>query len=100
MIDESIKPARAQRAKVLARVARERIFRSFANADAISAARAEVPIEFARADACPHSEERTGNEPATAEDYIVGAMLFSFFSSSASGQGEPLREATPQGENE
>jgi 1-acyl-sn-glycerol-3-phosphate acyltransferase len=43
MIDESIKPARAQRAKVLARVACERIFRSFANADAIAAARAEVP---------------------------------------------------------
>lgn len=100
MIDESIKPARAQRAKVLARVARERIFRSFANADAIAAARAEVPIEFARADACAHSQERNGNEPATAEDYMVGAMLFSFFSSSASGQGEPLREATPQGENE
>lgn len=100
MIDESIKPARAQRAKDLARVARERIFRSFANADAISAARAEVPIEFARADACPHSGERTGNEPATAEDYIVGAMLFSFFSSSSSGQTEPLRDATPQGENE
>ncbi len=100
MIDESIKPARAQRAKVLARMARERIFRSFANADAIAAARAEVPIEFARADACPHSEERTGNEPATAEDYIVGAMLFSFFSPSSSSQGEPLREATPQRENE
>jgi lyso-ornithine lipid O-acyltransferase len=100
MIDESIKTARAQRAKVLARVARERIFRSFANADAIAAARAEVPIEFARADACPHSEERIGNEPATAEDYIVGAMLLSFFSSSSSGQGELLREATPQGENE
>jgi 1-acyl-sn-glycerol-3-phosphate acyltransferase len=100
MIDESIKPARAQRAKILAQVARERIFRSFANADAISAARAEVPIEFARADACSHSEERTGNEPATAEDYIVGAMLFSYFSSSSSGLGEPLRDATPQGENE
>jgi lyso-ornithine lipid O-acyltransferase len=100
MIDQSIKPARAQRAKDLARLARERIFRSFANADAISAARAEVPIEFARADACPHSGEQTRNEPATAEDYIVGAMLFSFFSSSSSGQTEPLRDATPQGENE
>jgi 1-acyl-sn-glycerol-3-phosphate acyltransferase len=100
MIDESIKPARAQRAKDLARLARERIFRSFANADAISAARAEVLIEFARADACPHSGGPTGNEPATAEDYMVGAMLFSFFSSSASGQGEPLQEATSQGENE
>jgi 1-acyl-sn-glycerol-3-phosphate acyltransferase len=100
MIDQSIKPARAQRAKDLARLARERIFRSFANADAISAARAEVPIEFARADACPHSGEQTGNEPATAEDYIVGAMLFSFFSPSSSGQIEPLRDATPQSENE
>lgn len=100
MIDESIKTARAQRAKVLARVARERIFRSFANADAIAAARAEVPVEFARADAGPQPEERAGNEPATPEDYIVGAMLFSFFTSSSSGQGEPLREAAPQGENE
>ena len=100
MIDESIKTARSQRAKVLARVARERIFRSFANADAIAAARAEVPVEFARADARAQPEERTGNEPATAEDYIVSAMLFSFFSSSPSGQGEPLRKATPRGENE
>ena len=97
MINEPIKPARAQRAKVLAQMARERIFRSFANADSIAAAQAEVPVEFARAEACPRSEERAGNEPATAEDYIVGAMLFSFFSS---GQGEPAPQATPQGENE
>lgn len=100
MIDQSIKSERAQRAQDLARLARERIYRSFANADAISAARAEVPIEFARADACPHSGEQTGNEPATAEDYIVGAMLFSFFSPSSSGKTESLRDATPQGENE
>jgi 1-acyl-sn-glycerol-3-phosphate acyltransferase len=100
MINEPINPARAQRAKVLAQAARDRIFRSFANAEAISAARAEVPVEFARAEACPQPEERTGNEPATAEDYIVSAMLFSFFAPSSSGQGEPIREATPQGENE
>jgi 1-acyl-sn-glycerol-3-phosphate acyltransferase len=109
MISEPIKPARAQRAKVLAHLARERIFRSFVNADAIAAARAEVPIEFARAEACPRSEERAGNEPATAEDYIVGAMLFSFFSSSSSGSpgssgpsshGEAVRGITPQSENE
>jgi lyso-ornithine lipid O-acyltransferase len=99
MINESIKPARAQRAKVLAQLARERVFRSFANADAISAARAEVPIEFAKAETGPQPEERPGNEPATAEDYIVGAMLFSFFSSTSSGQ-EPVLEASPQGENE
>src|SRR5262249_51420870 len=68
IISEPIKPARAQRSKVLAHLARERIFRSFANADAIAAARAEVPIEFARAEACPRSEERAGNDPATAED--------------------------------
>src|SRR5262245_28828425 len=97
MINEPIKPTRALRAKVLAQMARERIFRSFANADSIAAARAEVPVEFARAEACPQSEERAGNEPATAEDYIVGAMLFSFFSS---GRGGPAREATPHGENE
>src|SRR5215475_14791292 len=100
MINEPIKPARARRAKVLAQIARERIFRSFANADAISAARAEVPVEFARAEACPQPEGRPGNEPATAEDYIVSAMLFSFFAPSSSGPGEPIREATPQGENE
>src|SRR5262245_59390495 len=100
MINEPIKPARAQRAKVLAQVARERIFRSFANADAISAAAAEVPVEFARAVACPQPEELTANEPATAEDYMVGAMLFSFFAQSSSGQGEPIREATPLGKNE
>jgi len=85
MINEPIKPARAQRANVLAQVARERIFRSFANADAIAAARAEVPVEFARAEASSQPEEWPGNEPATAEDYIVGALLFSFFSSSTSG---------------
>ncbi|HZF41073.1 MAG TPA: lysophospholipid acyltransferase family protein [Blastocatellia bacterium] len=97
IIDEPIKPARAQRANLLARAARERIFRSFANADAIAAARAEVPIEFARAEVCSRPEERPGNEPATAEDYIVGALLFSFFSSS---QGEAIKVATPQSENE
>jgi 1-acyl-sn-glycerol-3-phosphate acyltransferase len=100
MINEPINPSRAQRAKVLAQAARDRVFRSFANADAISAARAEVPVEFARAEACPQPEEWTGNEPATAEDYIVSAMLFSFFAPSSSGQGEPIREATPQCENE
>jgi 1-acyl-sn-glycerol-3-phosphate acyltransferase len=100
MINESIKPARAQRAKVLAQVARERIFRSFANAEAISAAAAEAPVEFARAVACPQPEELTGNESATAEDYIVGAMLFSFFAPSPSGQGEPIGEVTPQSKNE
>jgi 1-acyl-sn-glycerol-3-phosphate acyltransferase len=99
MINESIKPARAQRAKVLAQLARERVFRSFANADAISAARAEVPVEFAKAEAGPQPEERNGNEPATAEDYMVGAMLFSFFSPAPSGQ-EPVLEPRPQGEHE
>jgi 1-acyl-sn-glycerol-3-phosphate acyltransferase len=100
MINEPINPSRAQRAKVLAQAARDRIFRSFANADAISAARAEVPVEFARAEACPQQEEWTRNEPATAEDYIVSAMLFSFFAPSSSGQGEPIRETTPQSKNE
>jgi len=100
MIDEPINPSRAQRAKVLAQAARDRIFRSFANADAILAARAEVPVEFARAEACPQPDEWTRNEPATAEDYIVSAMLFSFFAPSSSGQGEPIRETTPQSKNE
>ncbi|HMB29714.1 MAG TPA: 1-acyl-sn-glycerol-3-phosphate acyltransferase [Blastocatellia bacterium] len=100
MINEPINPTRAQRAKVLAQAARDRIFRSFANADAISAARAEVPVEFARAEACPQPEGRAGNEPATAEDYIISAMLFSFFAPSSSGQGEPIRETAPQSKNE
>jgi 1-acyl-sn-glycerol-3-phosphate acyltransferase len=43
MINEPIKPVRAQRARDLARVARERILRNFTNADAIAAARAESP---------------------------------------------------------
>src|SRR5262245_4627265 len=51
MINDPIKPARAQGAKALAQAARERILRSFTNADAIAAARAEVPVEFARAEA-------------------------------------------------
>jgi lyso-ornithine lipid O-acyltransferase len=100
MINEPINPSRAQLAKELAQAARDRIFRSFANADAISAARAEVPVEFARAEPCPQQEEWTRNEPATAEDYIVSAMLFSFFAPSSSGQGEPIRETTPQSKNE
>ena len=100
MINEPINPTRAQRAKVLAQAARDRIFRSFANADAISAARAEVPVEFARAEACPQPEGRAGNEPATAEDYIISAMLFSFFAPSSSGQREPIRETAPQSKNE
>lgn len=52
MINETIKPARALRAKVLAQAARESIFRSFANADAIAAARAEVQVSH------PHHRAR------------------------------------------
>jgi 1-acyl-sn-glycerol-3-phosphate acyltransferase len=107
IINEPIKPERAQKANVLARMARERIFRSFANADAIAAARAEVPVEFARAEACLRPEERHGNEPTTAEDYMLGALLFSFFSSSssgsmggASGRGDTILETTIQSEHE
>ena len=97
MINEPIAPARAQRANALAQTARERIFRSFTNADDEASAHAKVPFEFARAEHCSRSEERNGNENATAMDLIIGALLFSFFSS---GQGETVREATPQGENE
>ncbi len=67
MINEPIEPARAQRAKALAQAARDRIFRSFTNADA---ARAVVQFEFARGEDCSRTEERSGNKPATAEDYI------------------------------
>jgi 1-acyl-sn-glycerol-3-phosphate acyltransferase len=103
IINEPIKPARSQRAKVLAQVARERILRSFANAEAIAAARTEVPVEFARAEAGPRLEELSGNEPTTAEHYIFGALLFSFFSSSSPGslaQGDRVMETTIQGEHE
>src|SRR5215510_10001835 len=97
MIDEPIEPVRARRAKALAEVARERIFRSFTNAEAIAAARAEVPVEFARAESHSQTDELTGNEIVTAADYIISALLFSHFSS---GPSEPIREATSPSENE
>jgi 1-acyl-sn-glycerol-3-phosphate acyltransferase len=97
MINEPIKPARAQRAKVLAQAAHESIFRNFTNADAAVFARAKVPFEFARAETPSRSEEQGGSENATATDLMVGALLFSFFSS---GRGETVSEATPQSENE
>jgi 1-acyl-sn-glycerol-3-phosphate acyltransferase len=96
-IDEPLNPARPQRAITLAGVARERIFRSFTNAENSALARAEVPFEFARAEALSRSEERDGNEKATALDLIIGALLFSFFSS---GQGETVREAAPHSDDE
>ncbi len=46
MINEPIKPARPQRAKVLAHAARERIFRNFTNADAISLRPRESPVRI------------------------------------------------------
>jgi 1-acyl-sn-glycerol-3-phosphate acyltransferase len=97
MINEPIKPARPQRAKVLAHAAREKIFRNFTNGDAAAFARVKVPFEFARADVPSRSEEQDGSENASVMDLIVGALLFSFFSS---GQGETAREARPQSENE
>jgi 1-acyl-sn-glycerol-3-phosphate acyltransferase len=97
MINETITPARAQRANALAQMARERIFRSFTNADDEASAHAKVPFEFARAEDSSRPEERDANEKATAMDLIIGALLFSFFSS---GRGETARETTPQGENE
>jgi len=100
MINEPVKPARGQRAKALAETARESVFRSFTNADAIAAARAEVPIEFAKAEANSGSDEQTLTETATEADFVVGALLFSLFSSSRSEPGEMLREMIPQNENE
>ena len=97
MINEPIKPAHGLRAKALAQLARERILRSFTNAEAIAAARAEVPVEFARAEGHYSSNEPAGNETVTAADYIIGALLFSHFSS---GRKEPITEATSQSENE
>jgi lyso-ornithine lipid O-acyltransferase len=58
IINEPIEPARAQEANALARVARERIFRTFANAGAITAA-------HAGAEASSRPEKWAGNEPAT-----------------------------------
>ncbi|HEU0185603.1 MAG TPA: lysophospholipid acyltransferase family protein [Blastocatellia bacterium] len=58
IIDEPIKPAPEQRAEALAREARERISKRFANAVAVAAARAQAPIdlvesvEFAGAEPC------------------------------------------------
>jgi 1-acyl-sn-glycerol-3-phosphate acyltransferase len=97
MINEPIKPVRKQRAKALAEAARERVIRSFANADEIAAARAEVPVEFAKAEA---TDDRAENENKTAADFIVGALLFSLFSSSQGEPGETIREKIPQSENE
>jgi 1-acyl-sn-glycerol-3-phosphate acyltransferase len=76
IIDEPIEPARAQGAEILARLARERIFRNFANPGAITDAGAEVPVElpvglpvglidFAEAEEWPRPEEWPGNAPAT-----------------------------------
>src|SRR5262245_62041969 len=96
MINEAIKPARARRAKALAQVARDRILRDFTNADAIAAARAEVPVEFARAEDHPRPDGPAGNQTATAADYIIGALLFSHFSP---GGNESISEATSQSEN-
>jgi fibronectin type 3 domain-containing protein len=69
MINEPIEPSHAQRSKALAQAARDRIFRSFTNVDA---ARAAIPFELARVEDCSRPEERSRNEPATAEDSIRG----------------------------
>ncbi len=92
-INEPVKPARAMRANALARTARDRIFKSFADAGAC----AKVPFEFARAERISPQEERSENQAVTPEDYLIGAMLLSFFSSSL---GETACEAAPQSENE
>jgi lyso-ornithine lipid O-acyltransferase len=69
IIDEPIKPAPAQRADTLAREARERISRRFANA--VAAARAQAPVdlvefaEFAGAEPRSRPEEWHGNTSAT-----------------------------------
>ena len=65
IINEPIKPARPLRANALAGAARERIFKSFADADAIASILAEVQIEFAEAEACSRLEEWPGKKRAT-----------------------------------
>jgi len=79
MINEPIEPNRALGAQSLAELARERIYRSFANADAIAAARAEVPVEFARAETELEGDQQIGNEAVTPADFIVSSLLFSLF---------------------
>jgi len=97
MINEPIKPVRDRRAKALAQLARETILRNFTNADAIAAARAEVPVEFARAEERSRSDGQTEIETATAADYLICALLFSHFSA---GRNETIGEATSQCESE
>jgi hypothetical protein len=79
MINEPIKPNRALGPQSLAELARERVYRSFANADTVAAARAEVPVEFARAETKLESDEQIGNEAVTPADFIVSSLLFSLF---------------------
>ncbi len=104
MINEPVKPVRAHGAKALAEMARERVFRSFANADAIADARAEVPVEFARAEANSRSDEQPDeqmdNGNKTAADFMVNAMLLSLFSPNRNELTAPASEIAPQSEND
>ncbi len=65
MINEPIEPNRVLGAQSLAELARERVYRSFANAEAIAAARAEVPVEFARAETRLEGDKQSGDEAVT-----------------------------------
>ncbi len=93
MINEPIEPNRAIGAQSLAELARARVYRCFTNADAIAAARAEVPVEFARAETKLEGDEQTGNGAVTPADFIVSSLLFSLF---APTQGE----MAPQSDND
>jgi 1-acyl-sn-glycerol-3-phosphate acyltransferase len=97
MINEPIEPNHALGAKSLAELARERVYRSFANADAIAAARAEVPIEFARAETELEGGQQIGNEVVTPADFIVSSLLFSLF---ASTQGDTAPEVMPRSDRD
>lgn len=93
MINEPIEPNRAIGAQSLAELARERVYRSFANADAIAAARAEVPVEFARAETRLEGDEQIGDEAVTPADFIINSLLFSLFAPTQS-------ETAPRSDND
>ncbi len=95
MIDEPIKSVRPRSANDLARLAHERILRSFSNADAIDAARAEVPVEFARAESLTQPNDQTANESTTATDYLIGALLYSHFTA---GRNDTIGDGTSENE--
>ena len=63
------------------------------HADTIAAARAEVPVEFARAETRLEGDEQISDEAVTPADFIVSSLLFSLFSPTQS-------ETAPRSDND